>query len=191
MYVIPIGINPDEYPQPSGDRSIDMVGAGSLSPIKQFDQFVDVVQEVVAKMPEVSAAICGNGSEYEALNRQISEAGLLDNIRMLGEIDHTTVLQTMQRSRVLLHPSSYEGFGMVCTEALYAGTHVISFCKPMDASMPHWHVVQDKEEMTKRCLELLQDKNLDHSPILPYKMDDTVIAILRLFDYEEVSGTPC
>jgi len=42
---------------------------------------------------------------------------------------HPELLEWMQRGKVFLHPSSYEGFGIVCIEALCSGAEVISFVK--------------------------------------------------------------
>ena len=53
----------------------------------------------------------------------------------------------MQRTKIFLHTSSYEGFSGACLEALYAGAHVISFCEPMKQKIDHWHIVKDEKEM--------------------------------------------
>ena len=39
---------------------------------------------------------------------------------------------------------------MACLEALYAGCHVISFCKPMNTDFEHWHIVNTEEDMIKK-----------------------------------------
>jgi hypothetical protein len=91
-------------------------------------------------------------------------------------------VQLMQRSRVFLHTSLYEGFSTVCLEALSAGAHVISFCKPMDLSIPHWHFSRTREEMLQSLLEILKDPSTDHAPVLPYSMSDSARAVMKLFD---------
>ena len=101
---------------------------------------------------------------------------------------HSEILQLMCRSRVLLHPSSYEGFGMVCLEALYAGAHVISFCKPMDLSIAHWHIAVSLEEMLHLTHEILQNPGNDHRSIMPYSMSDSAGAVMKLFDYSEATA---
>jgi hypothetical protein len=91
----------------------------------------------------------------------------------------------MQRTKVFLHPSSYEGFSGVCLEALSAGAHVISFCKAMKQEIEHWHITGSKEEMKQKTLDILQGPNADHSPGFPFLMSDSVNAVMRLFEYAE------
>ena len=61
----------------------------------------------------------------------------------------------MQRSRVFLHPSSYEGFSGVCLEAIYAGARVISFTRPMKKDIEGWKVAASLSEMTQMAEEFL------------------------------------
>jgi glycosyltransferase involved in cell wall biosynthesis len=92
----------------------------------------------------------------------------------------------MQRSKIFLHPSSYEGFSGVCQEALYAGAHVISFCKAMNHEIEHWHIVKDKEEMTEKAGMILRSGSAGFDPVLTYDINDSVNAVMNLFGYNEV-----
>jgi SAM-dependent methyltransferase len=87
----------------------------------------------------------------------------------------------MQRTKILLHTSGYEGFGVVCLEALYAGAHVISFCRPMEQDIPHWHIADSPEEMMQMAEEILRDPATSYTPVLPYTMKDTVRSVMELF----------
>ncbi|RYZ31317.1 MAG: glycosyltransferase, partial [Sphingobacteriales bacterium] len=89
----------------------------------------------------------------------------------------------MQQSKILLHPSAYEGFGMVCAEALAAGAQVISFCKPMDEDFDGWHIVKDKQEMIAKTLALLHSEASPPSPQLLLAMEDTARRVLALYGY--------
>ena len=85
----------------------------------------------------------------------ITKSGLEKNILLTGELPYPDTLQLMQRAKVFLHPSSYEGFSGVCLEALYAAAHVISFCKPMKQDIAQWHIVQSREEMFEKTVSIL------------------------------------
>ena len=74
---------------------------------------------------------------------------------------------------------------MACAEALHAGAHVISFFKPMNTAIKHWHIVSNREEMIAKAIEILQNKNTEYSSVLHYTMDDTVIKIMQLYGYAE------
>jgi glycosyltransferase involved in cell wall biosynthesis len=110
---------------------------------------------------------------------------LAENISFLGITPHNEVLALMQRSKILLHTSNYEGFGAVCLEALYAGAHVVSFVKPMAKEIKNWHHMADKEEMAMKLKELVTDRKLRHEHILPFPIENNAKAMLKLFDYND------
>jgi glycosyltransferase involved in cell wall biosynthesis len=89
----------------------------------------------------------------------------------------------MQRSKLFLHPSSYEGFGIVCIEALCAGAPVISFVKPMNQPIENWHIVKNKEEMTTKAIAVLQTPDEEDKMIVPYTIGQTVKKIADLFSF--------
>jgi glycosyltransferase involved in cell wall biosynthesis len=187
-HIFPIGVDISLYPRGPIKRDIDVLGVGSLITLKQFDIFIRVIGELIKTCPSISAMICGKGPEKDRLQALIGELKLNNNILLAGEMGHSEILQLMCRSRVLLHPSSYEGFGMVCLEALYAGAHVISFCKPMDLSIAHWHIAVSLEEMLHLTHEILQNPGNDHRSIMPYSMSDSAGAVMKLFDYSEATA---
>src|SRR5207249_7347872 len=158
------------------------LGVGSLIPLKQYEIFIKVIAEMKNQMPEIKAMIAGKGPERERLQSLIEKLGLEKNVTLAGELQYPEVLQLMQRSKVLLHPSSYEGFGCVCLESLYAGAHVISFCKPMNIDISNWHIVKNKKEMFIETLKLLQDEKTDYKTLLVYSLPDSVKKIINLFD---------
>jgi glycosyltransferase involved in cell wall biosynthesis len=170
-HVIPNGIDARLFP-PQTERTIDVLGVGSLIKLKQYDLFIELVS--LAKVSR--AVICGKGPEEQALLQQSK-----NNVSIMGELSHSEVLSLMQESKIFLHTSNYEGFSTVCLEALYAGAHVISFCNPVKSSIPYWHVVSTKEEMLQKLMELLNDASLDHERVMPYTMKDTANAVMQLF----------
>ena len=181
QFTIPGGVDAGEFTQQPGTRDIDVMGTGSLIPLKQFNVFIDVVAGAARTYPNIRAFICGKGPEEEALRSQINSLNLQENVDLTSEVTYRELLEHMQRTKVFMHTSSYEGLGMVCTEALYAGAHVISFVKPFDYDIPHWHIVQTKEEMLEKLLELLNDGSLDHSSVMHFSATETANAVMRLY----------
>ena len=179
-YTIPAGLN-DTTSEIASNRNIDILGAGSLIPLKQYHLFIEVVGSVVKSNPKLKSIIAGNGAEMNSLRLLIANFELNANISLAGEIDHKDLLKLMQQTRIFLHTSRYEGFSMVCLEALSAGCHVISFCKPMERDFEHWHVVNDEKEMLMKTEEILALGDLDHRQIFPYAATDTAIEVLKLF----------
>jgi glycosyltransferase involved in cell wall biosynthesis len=180
-YVIPIGIDTSMFCKTEQQRTIDIMGAGSLIPLKQYDIFVEVVAAVKKIIPAVRAVLCGTGPEEKKLKEMGEKYGLEKNITFMGKKQHTEVLQLMQQSKIFLHPSSYEGFGVVCLEALYAGAHVISFCKPMTKDINQWHIVNRKEEMVKKLLDILCNGQVEYRSVLVSTIDESATAVMKIF----------
>jgi glycosyltransferase involved in cell wall biosynthesis len=154
-YLLP-GIENPQPNKPLPEKDIDIIGAGSLIPLKQYALFIEIISEIKNTFEEVKAVIAGEGPERKKLEEMIKEMGLDDNITLTGEIPHQQVLTLMERSRLFLHTSNYEGFGVVCIEALYAGCRVISFTQPMKKAIPNWQIVSDKQEMMGKAISVLK-----------------------------------
>ena len=180
-YIIPIGIEPEQFPSTQNEKDIDLLGAGSLIALKQFDVFVSVSKKVLETIPEARSFICGDGPQMNELKEQVKQLGLNGQLVLTGKKQHWELLGMMKRSRVFLHTSIYEGFGAVCIEALYAGAHVISFTRPVSAWIRHWHVVKNADEMCEKAIELLQDPETSFSSSVPFLMSDTAKKIMNLF----------
>jgi glycosyltransferase involved in cell wall biosynthesis len=149
--------------------------------LKQYGIFVEVIAEIKKQVPAIKAILIGDGPEKNKLQSLITALGLESNIILAGELQHPEVLQYMQRGKVFLHTSSYEGFGVVCIEALYAGCQVISFCRPMKQDIQHWHIVTGKTDMVKKAVDILQDPASAYKSLDPFPMDETVKKIMALF----------
>lgn len=181
QHIIPVGIDASMFETQTNNRDIDILGAGSLIPLKQYDLFIEVVRTLANDLPWIRAVICGDGNDKKKLQVLISDLHMDDKINLAGEVPHSEVIHLMQRAKVFLHTSSFEGFGAVCSEALYAGCQVISFCKPMTENIKHWHIVNSKEEMVKKALEILNDRNTQYTPVLFYPVEYTTASVMDLF----------
>jgi glycosyltransferase involved in cell wall biosynthesis len=180
QYVIPPGIDGRLFKQKITERDIDLLAAGSLIPLKQHGIFIEVIAELKKTFPQLKVMLTGKGPQKEEIKKNIDRFHLQDTIKLTGELPHQDVLQLMQRTRVFLHPSVYEGFGVVCIEALYAGAAVISFCKPMEQEIKNWHIVASKEAMILKATELLQSP-LHSEQVCPYPIEETVKRMMDLF----------
>lgn len=180
-HTIPIGVRPMGPVMHGGLRDIDIIGAGSLIPLKQFDVLVHVVAQLARLYPQLKVLLCGAGPLEGHLRQLIAQLQLQHIITLTGELPHTQLLQLMERSRLFLHPSNYEGFSGVCSEALNAGTPVISFCQPMHGPIKNWHVVSNEAAMYHKALQLLQNLGHHYESIAPYTQMDAVEKIMGLF----------
>ncbi len=188
QHIIPAGIDPKQFSAIITEKDIDIVAAGSLIPLKQYDVLVHCIAAIQKLIPEVKAMLIGDGPEKNTLQQLIIANGLQNNITLTGELPHHEVLQYMQRAKIFLHPSSYEGFGVVCAEALYAGCNVISFCKPMRQDIEHWHIVGTVKEMTEKSVAMLQDPQTPSNPVTFFTVDDIANKMMQLFEYKGISA---
>lgn len=185
LHIIPMGIEPALFNTEDTPRDIDILGVGSLTALKQYTVFLEVITLLKVKLPGIKAAICGEGPQTELLVSMVKTLGIENNISFIGSIPHVEALAIMKKAKILLHPSNYEGFSTVCMEALYAGAKVISFIKPMAFDIQNWHIAADKKEMANIAVNILQDTQTEYQPGLPYAVYDCAKAITNLFDPKE------
>ena len=179
---VPPGIDQTNFPRRPGERKIDILGVGSLIPLKQFDQIIKLVAGLSEAHPDIKVMICGEGMERSKLLQLIHDFRLTGQIELRGELDHGSILSMMAESKILVHPSAYEGFGVVFLEALYAGAHVVSYCQPMHVQFNHHHIVKSEDEMRNKLIELLNNKQLNQDPVLIYTIEETCKKILSLYN---------
>ncbi len=139
-------------------RSIDILGAGSLIPLKNFQLFIEIVVEVKKEFPGIKCAIIGDGEEKGVLRKKIFENNLTDTILMKGQLPRESVLSDMKRSKIFLHTSNYESFGFVIAEALAAGCYLVS--KKVGCAVPSekLFVAEEIEDFKKIICNLLKSR---------------------------------
>src|SRR5450631_2072968 len=69
QHIIPNGIDTSLFLPRNVERDITILGAGSLIALKQYDVFINVVNEIIKKMPDTSAMLCGKGSRQMELQQ--------------------------------------------------------------------------------------------------------------------------
>ncbi|HEY0177848.1 MAG TPA: glycosyltransferase, partial [Pedobacter sp.] len=180
-HIIPVGIDTALFGTATADRDIDIAGAGNLIALKQYDVFLEVVRSLKEFYPDIKTVICGDGPEMRRLRLMISETGLENNVTLKGRMTHAEVLLLMQRSKIFLHPSAYEGFGAVCLEALYAGAQVVSFVKPMETAISNWHIAANKTDAVLLLKKILQGSATEYRSVLPYPIKDNARKMLEIF----------
>lgn len=146
------------------DREIDLVFVGRLSPIKQVDQFITIVDAVARAMPNVRAAIVGDGPLMADLRARVERLELTDNIEFLGK--RKDVGAILARSKVFVLTSKSEGLSIAMAEAMAAGTVpvVADVGELGDLAIDgvNGYLVKPNsiDEYEKNILSLLQDQTL-------------------------------
>ncbi|RYY97723.1 MAG: glycosyltransferase [Chitinophagaceae bacterium] len=174
------GIDPALFAAPAPPRDIHLMAAGSLIPLKRFERFVQLVARARQQLPELRAVLAGAGPEETRLKALALQLGVDRHICFTGVLPQPDVLTLMQRTRVFVHPSSYEGFSGVCMEALAAGAHVVSHFGAMETEVPQWHIVPENDRLLGEVLRLLKAPP-PRAPVQPFLMTDTVRTIASFF----------
>jgi len=105
---------------PQAGREIHLVFVGRLVPIKQTNQFIDIVDAVRQKMPNIRAAIVGDGPQMAYIKDRTKQLGLTGSIEFLGKIQN--VKTVLECSKVFVLTSQSEGLSISMAEAMAAGT---------------------------------------------------------------------
>ncbi|MFY8109723.1 MAG: glycosyltransferase [Bacteroidia bacterium] len=154
------------------DKTIDFIGVGSLIPVKNYALFIDIIYKI-NKIRKVSAVIIGDGSEYELLKQKIVDLKLENVISLLGVLKNEEVLVYLSKSRILLHTSKFESFGMVFAEALQHRVMIVS--SPVGAlfESPNIALANNNPEFIKACENMLT-KNFNPEFFNPFNIEKTI-----------------
>lgn len=179
--IIPIGIDRKVFPElNTGQRDFDIFGAGWLTPLKNFRLFVEVISELKKTNPNIKAAIAGSGSEEVQLKQWVKENDLEQNVVFLGLLSHAETLEKMNRSKIFLHTSTFEGGATVYSEALFSGCQLIGTLPLFDREMAHFHHHSQKSDIVAKVNGLLGNLPAPQR-ILYYKMETVCEETYRLF----------
>jgi glycosyltransferase involved in cell wall biosynthesis len=127
VYVIPNGIGRPSVTTANVAQRDEpmMVAMGRLSPEKGFDLLIEAFAPLAARHADWRLEIAGEGPEREALQRQIDERGLQQQVRLVGWVNDAE--RFLSRSSLFVLSSRYEGFPVALLEAMACGVPVVSF----------------------------------------------------------------
>jgi len=93
---------------------------GRLERNKNVDEIIKALAIIDLK---IKLVICGQGSQLSILKEMAKNLHI--DVIFLGKVDEETKWQELKKSRLLIFPTSFEGFGMPPLEALSVGTPCI------------------------------------------------------------------
>lgn len=181
-HVIDNGITESAFPiLNQNDRPIDILGVGSLIPLKNYSLFIELVHELKNQFPLIKTTIVGKGVEQDKLQIQIDQLGLQENVTLLGLKSHAETLALMNDSKVVLHTSDYEGSCSVLFEALYGGCDVVTTVNPSNLNYPQFFYSTNKQELKEKLIQLLLHNKIERKRVLYNTMDTSAKNIMNLF----------
>jgi glycosyltransferase involved in cell wall biosynthesis len=105
---------PSDAPQ---RKMVDCIVIGRQLRHKHLDVFL----LAMATLPAVTGLVVGSGPEHERLVELAQDLGITDRIKFESPDSHEAVLARLRASRLLVFPSTREGFGMAVLEANACG----------------------------------------------------------------------
>lgn len=141
------------------EKEYDLLFAGRFTKQKNPQEFIKIINRLIKKGITVKACMIGSGELEEECRVLISSYGLEKKIDMIGFVKEP--FEYMSKSKILVMPSNWEGFGLVAVEAMALGVPVIA--NPVGGLQ---NIVTDEngflnfsiEEKTREIEQLLQNE---------------------------------
>ena len=112
-------------------KRVDCIFIGRLLPHKH----VDVLLRALALAPGATGLIVGSGPEKDRLIALAGELGIRDRVSFESPGSHEAVLDRLRAARLLVFPSTREGFGIAVLEANACGVPALVVQHPDNAAL--------------------------------------------------------
>ncbi|NWF51319.1 MAG: glycosyltransferase family 4 protein [Ignavibacteriaceae bacterium] len=164
----------------NNQRDIDLLGVGSLIPLKNYSLLIEAVKHALRIKPTIKCKIAGIGPELSRLKQITEEKGLSNNIEFTGLLSRQEIFKLMQRSKILVHPSRFEGSGFVFAEALVNGMNIVSFNVGYAQAHPKWFIAKNNEEFIS-IIEKILSAELNFEAINLFPLQETINRYANLY----------
>jgi glycosyltransferase involved in cell wall biosynthesis len=112
---------------PVDSRKYDAVFIGRFHYQKGVFELVDIWKRVCESRPGAKLVLIGSGPLEQAVREKIGKCGLTENIELAGFRQGQDAYEIFKRSRVVVHPATYDSGGMASAEAMAWGLPGVSF----------------------------------------------------------------
>jgi len=162
------------------ERDIDLLAVGSLIPLKNYSSLIRLVVELKKDNTKIKCNLVGSGPELKHLINLSNEKDVSANIEFTGLLSRQEIFKLMQRSKIFVHPSKFEGSGYVFAEALINGMNIVSFNVGYAQNHPKWSIAKDEKDFINITKSLLESE-LNFRPINLFPLQETVDRYAALY----------
>lgn len=168
-----------------------IISIGRLLHWKGFHLSLMAFSKFHNEFPEYDYWIIGDGPERTNLEILSHELKISDKVYFLGSIPRNKVLQKLEESSILIHPSFHDSAGLVCLEAMAAGRPLICLdlggpgtfvTEKTGIKVPALHPEQVIKELTEAMVKLAKD------PLLQKNMGKAGKEMIKEYYHWEKKG---
>ena len=159
-------------PMPS-TKTIDIISIGRLEPLKGFDDLIVAISQ--AKFT-YTLTIIGEGSQKDSLYKLAKQLGV--SLVILEGIDDKEKFRLLQKAKLFVCPSYYEGFGLPILEASIVDLEIIARHLPVYTFLygDSIRYFKTTEELTKAI-----DEPASHQYCFIHSMKEAATELSNLF----------
>jgi glycosyltransferase involved in cell wall biosynthesis len=148
LYVCPLGIkvnaaNGRLYKVDANNEPLSIVWAGRVEKDqKRADLIPSIAHELEINNISYHWTVLGDGKDLDAVSKAIVNMGIANKFRFMGSVPRQYVLETFQKTDVMVMPSDIEGLSQALLEAMSMG--VVPVVSRIPGSTDY--IIRDGEE---------------------------------------------
>lgn len=113
---------PPVAPVPGGVEKTNLiVSVGAIQPNKRHSDLIEALSNVKQKCQCMIVGHLRDINYYRYLRHTVGKLGLRDKIRIVPDAPREGLVQLLTRSKIIVHPSRFEPFGISVVEGMTAG----------------------------------------------------------------------
>jgi glycosyltransferase involved in cell wall biosynthesis len=167
IFVLPNTLDFALFRKLNSIKEYDIISLGRICEEKRIDIFVNIVAELKNKVPNIKAAIAGNGPQKELIINLVKQLSLENNIDICGFIPDEELTDFFNKGKVFLLTSETEGLPRTIIQAAACGIPVVaSNVGDINDVIDHGingflvNECNNVKEYTSRVLQLMNNNDL-------------------------------
>jgi len=158
-----------------------LVSVGLLEPEYDLPLQIEAMPRIREQFPEAGLLLIGSGSLEADLRAQIRSSPCAQHILLAGDVPHSSTMQAIRRSRVMLRTTLYDGDALSVREALQIGTPVIATNNGMRPAGVGLIPISDSHALLRAIEQELRQSAVCKQ--IPHADESNLQAVLDLYQF--------